>query len=71
MGKANAIGVDGFGPYSVIFWEKEGIARHKMICYSEEEQNALDRYYTPGDFYNESFDNFEINPVLVEERKGA
>jgi len=35
MGEVDAIGFDGLGPYSVIFWEKEGIARYKTICYSE------------------------------------
>ena len=71
MGQVQVMDLDSV-IYSVIFWEKEGVAHHRTICYSAEcEQNALDRYYTAGDFYHESFDSFEVRRPYMKKRVGA
>jgi len=71
MGEVNVMAAHN-EPYSFIFWEKEGVAHHKTVCYSsEEEQNALNRYYTAGDFYHSSFDSFEVRRPYMEKRVGA
>jgi hypothetical protein len=50
----NLIGFDGPEPHSVIFWRVNGDNHAKTICYSlEEEQTALERLNTAGDYYNQ------------------
>lgn len=47
------IGFNGPEPHAVILWEMNGQYCSKTICYTaEEEQGALNRFYTAGDFYN-------------------
>lgn len=47
------IGFNGPTPHSVIVWQMNGQPQSKTICYSAaEEQGALERFNTPGDFYN-------------------
>lgn len=47
------VGFSGPDAHSVIYWSLNGIQRSKTICYSrDEEQDALNRFHTSGDFYS-------------------
>lgn len=49
----NLIGFNGPAPHSVILWQLGGVNAAKTVCYSLEEQNeALNRFHSQGDFYN-------------------
>jgi hypothetical protein len=53
MPEINLIGFDGPEAHSVIYWQIDGENHSKTVCYSaEEEREALDRFYTAGDFYS-------------------
>ncbi|WP_342488560.1 hypothetical protein MKX67_18475 [Cytobacillus sp. FSL W7-1323] len=50
----NLIGFNGPAPHSVILWRTGGVNTAKTVCYSSDEQNeALSRFHTQGDFYNQ------------------
>ena len=49
----NLLGFNGQSPHSIILWQKNGEDKSKTVCYSaEDEQAAIERFYTPTDFYN-------------------
>lgn len=59
----NLIGFNGPTPHSVIVWQMNGQALSKTTCYSAvEEQEALNRFNTPGDFYN----GYDLASVIGE-----
>lgn len=71
------IGFDGPPPHSVIIWSLNGQDCSKTVCYSpEDEQAAVSRFNTAGDFYNRydkamivrSDDSLiELHPTYIEE----
>lgn len=47
------VGFNGPTPYSIIVWQRDGVDQAKTICYTEkEEEKAMNRFYTPNDFYH-------------------
>jgi hypothetical protein len=49
----NLVGFDGPEAHSIIYWSINGQQHSKTVCFSaEEEENALSRFHTSGDFYN-------------------
>ncbi|WP_157930353.1 hypothetical protein [Mycobacteroides abscessus] len=74
------MGFDGAPPHSVIVWSLNGQECSKTVCYSlEDEQAAVSRFNTAGDFYNHydratvirSDDSLiEIRPTHIEEGHG-
>lgn len=71
------MGFNGPSPYSIIYWVKDGEYEKKTVCYSsEEEQDALNRFHTTGDFYNSFekarvYDGNEVTEYGHLVRKGA
>ena len=50
----NLVGFNGPEAHAVIFWQMNGVECTKTVCYSpEDEQVALKRFYTEGDFYHD------------------
>lgn len=49
-------------PLCIIWWQKNGADHSKTVCFTEKDkQAALKRFSTDGDFYNVTYDAYEVN----------
>lgn len=56
--------IQGFdsSPLCIIWWESNGMAISRTVCYSEEDKRtAIERFNTNGDFYNKTYESYFVD----------